>query len=137
MMLKQKGFTLIELMIVVGIVGLMAAIAVPGYRSYALKANRSDCKVGLLQQADLQERYYLRNNTYAPDTATLYGAATQLSPERICDMTVTSGDANGFVATATALGGQLADFQGGVDCTVLTLNQAGVKGPVAAATCWR
>ena len=131
-MLKQKGFTLVELMIVVAIVGVLAAIAVPNYRTYALKANRSDCKVGLLEQADLQERYYLRNNTYALDTATLYGATPPLSPEGICAMTVTSGDTNGFVATATALGGQLGD----TGCTVLTLNQAGVKGPATAATCW-
>lgn len=136
-MSKQNGFTLIELMIVIAVIATMASLSYPSYKSYVLKTKRSDCKAGLLQVSDLQERFYLRNNTYAADTATLYGGAgTQLSPEGICEMTVTNGDANSFLITATALGPQLADFQSGVDCTVLTLDQAGVKGPVSAVSCW-
>lgn len=136
-MSKQNGFTLIELMIVVAVVAIMASIALPSYTSYVLKTKRSDCKVALLAMSDLQERYYLTNNTYAPDTATLYGAAgQQLSPEGTCDMTVTNGDTNTFLLTATALGSQLADIENGTNCTVLTLDQAGVQGPPTAVTCW-
>jgi len=129
-MLKQNGFTLIELMMVVAVVGVLMGVAYPSYQNHMLKTKRSDCKAGLMRVADLQERYYLRNNTYAADTATLFGAAgQQLSPEEVCELVVTSGDSNTFVLTANALGGQLND----TGCTALTLNQAGTKGP---SSCW-
>jgi type IV pilus assembly protein PilE len=64
--LKQRnaGFTLIELMIVVAIVGILAAIAVPSYRAYVLRANRADAKRALLTLAAGFERCYTRNNSY-------------------------------------------------------------------------
>jgi len=127
MMLKQKGFTLMELMIVIAIIGILVSVAYPSYQDHVRKTNRSDCHAALLQVSDLQERYYLQKNTYAPDIVTLMGAGTHQSPHEICTMTAT-GDVNGFVITATGGTNQV-----GASCTTMTINQAGSKGP---AGCW-
>jgi len=128
-MLKYKGFTLVELMITVAIVGILAAIALPSYQTYTLKTKRSDAKIGLLQMADSQERYYLQNNSYAATNTLLYGAAVKQSPENKYLLTVTSGGATGFVVSAAAQAEQVADTA----CLTLTYNQAGTKTPAA---CW-
>ena len=129
-MFKQIGFTLIELMIVVAIIGILAAVAIPGYQEYTLMTKRTDGQIGLMDMADKQERYYSGNNTYASDVASLFGAAgDQFSPKDFYKLTVTSGDSNGFVLTATAESEQTDD----TGCTVMTYNQAGTKTP---ADCW-
>ena len=63
-MKKLKGFTLIELMIVVAIVALLAAIAYPSYTRYVEKARRADAKSALLDASQRLERCYTQNNTY-------------------------------------------------------------------------
>jgi type IV pilus assembly protein PilE len=65
--MKNKGFTLIELMVVVAIIGILVTIVLPGYRSYISEGQRSDMQVKLLSIAELQERYYLNNFSYAND----------------------------------------------------------------------
>lgn len=63
---RQRGFTLIELMITVAIIGLLAAIAYPSYTSQIAKGRRAECRSGLLQSMQQQERYYSQYNAYAP-----------------------------------------------------------------------
>ena len=127
---KQNGFTLVELLVVVAIIGILAAVVVPGYQEYTLKAKRTDGQIGLMDMGDKQERYYSQNNIYASDVATLFGAAgSQFSPKDLYQLTVTSGDSNGFVLTATAESDQADD----TGCTVMTYSQAGTKTPAA---CW-
>jgi len=65
--MKNKGFTLIELMIVVAIIGILVSVVLPGYRNYILEGQRSDMQGKLLSIADLQERYYIDNFSYADD----------------------------------------------------------------------
>ncbi len=61
---KNSGFSLIELMIAVAIVGILSAIAYPSYVSYIEKGRRSECRAGLLKTMQQQERYFTQRNTY-------------------------------------------------------------------------
>lgn len=62
---SQMGFTLIELMIVVAIIGILAMVAVPNYQQYVIRASRSAAQSELLALANLQEKIYLNSNSYA------------------------------------------------------------------------
>ena len=131
-MKKYNGFTLIELMIVVAIIGVMSAIAFPSYNSYMNKSRRADAKVSLTKIADRQERYYLQNDTYTTDLALLKVSAT--SEEGYYTLAVGKADATGFEVTATAVGTQLND----VDCKTLALDSTGSKTATGAnpTKCW-
>ena len=67
----SAGITLLELMIVVMVIGVLAAVAVPNYRDYSARARRAEATTALLQIATQQERYYLSNNTYTTDMSRL------------------------------------------------------------------
>ena len=70
---RFSGFTLIELMIAVVIVGILAAVAYPSYQDYILKARRTEGKNALLKAAQQQERYFTDNNHYADDSPQTVG----------------------------------------------------------------
>ena len=144
-MSNDKGFSLIELMIVVAIIGVIGAIALPSYDSYMLKSRRADAKVGLSKVADKQERYYLQNNIYAANTSLLGLSNPWVTDEGYYEITVDAGaDASGFTLSATAVadGPQTNDDSTGHgDCTVMKLSSTGVKeGPVGETplsdACW-
>ncbi len=69
--MKQRGFNLIELMIVVAIIGILATIAVPSYQSHIVTASREAAQTELMQMAAMQERIYLNSNAY---TTSITGA---------------------------------------------------------------
>lgn len=134
---KNKGFTLIELMIVVAIIGIIGAVAFPSYESYMKKSRRADAKVGMTKIVDREERFYIQNNTY---TTAITGAAglnfsSNQSENGYYSFAITSTDplAN-FTVTATALGIQTSDTDTTAgDCTTMTLDSTGLKTPAA---CW-
>ena len=114
-----KGFTLIELMITVAIVGILAAIAYPSYLDQVRQSRRADAQSALLQAANRQERYFTTQYTYA-DTLDKLGMPA-VTENDAYTLNVT-GDANGFVITATPQNDQVND-----DCTSLTINERGEK----------
>src|ERR687891_2609719 len=86
---KSPGFTLIELMIVVVIIGILAAVAYPQYRDFALRSNRAEAKALLVDAAARQERFFSDNNSYADDMTDLgYGANPAVSENSFYNVAV-------------------------------------------------
>src|SRR5882672_288213 len=77
---STTGFTLMELLIVMVIIGILTAIALPNYSEYIARGNRTDAKATLLQIAQWQERYRSENNGYAPGDQTVLPASLIYSP---------------------------------------------------------
>ena len=135
----QKGFTLIELMVVVAIVGLLAVLVIPSYQDSVRKARRTDAKTAVTTIAQLMERYNTQNNSYLLATLGVCGGAAGTIPFQACSengfyaIEFSKLTVNEFVITATAQGSQAADTA----CPTYTINEAGVRGPTGTvATCW-
>lgn len=96
---NKKGFTLIELMIVVAIIGILAAIAIPNFMNYQCKAKQSEAKSNLGNIRSMEEAYYAEYDTYA-GVATV-GFETKGGAGRYT-YTLTTGNTTGYTATATA-----------------------------------
>lgn len=142
-MIRARGVTLIELMIVVVIVGILAAIAYPSYRGYVLRSHRSDAKIALERMAQTLERCYTNSTpkTYAtcPALATVIGGTATTSDNGYYSVTIPTATATAFSISATAVGGQLADS----DCRTFTLNNVNTRVATTAASadnsavCWQ
>lgn len=136
-----RGVTLLELMIVIAIVALLASIAVPSYRNYVLRAQRSDATAALLRIAAAQEKFYLQNNTY---TAALDNTGLNIgtaSEHGWYNLSVTAANTTGFSAQATAPAAS-AQYRD-TDCRTFTITETGARGATKAssaantAACWR
>lgn len=133
---KTRGVTLIELMVVILVLGILAAFALPGYRQYLLRTHRAEAKSALLNLAAAQEKFYLQNNTYADDDALTDAPPAGLGLSDTTEngyysIEITAADADGFSATATAEDGQADDAH----CATFTIDQAGAK-TATSADCW-
>src|SRR5690242_9268379 len=85
----MRGVTLMELLLVIGILSILSMIAVGSYRTYSLHANRSDATTSLMKIQAAQEKYYLQNNTYA-SSPTALGILT-VSPAGFYNLTMAQG----------------------------------------------
>ena len=134
-----RGFTLIEIMMVVLILGIVVAVALPSYRSAQQKAGRAEAKAALLEVASMQERFYTTNNSYSTNASPLASPAvasfTSESGKYVVTVAACSGGtiAACFLATATPQGAQASDV-----CGNLTLSSTGVRGSSAGVPteCW-
>ena len=132
---KMQGITLLELMIVVALIGALAAIALPNYRDAAARAKRSEARAALLQIATNQECFYLQNNTYTDILDNLGfpgGGNCVLSPTETYQICVGPADENDFTATATY---QKADNEAG-KCLTFGIDGSGVKQSAPYTDCW-
>jgi type IV pilus assembly protein PilE len=143
---RERGVTLLELMAVVVIIGILASIAIPSYRSYLLRAQRTDATAALLQIAAAQEKFYLQNNAYADndhiDDAPPAGLGIPKTEHDYYTLAIASDNLSlRFTATATQkAGGPQAKDK---DCKSFTIDQAGTRGAVNQSDadntpgCWR
>jgi type IV pilus assembly protein PilE len=156
----SKGFTLIELMITVAIIGILAGIALPSYNSYVAKARRAEARGQLLQAAQYMQRFYAANDSYSTDRSgasvlSNMPANLQKSPAegtalyQLNPSITTDGNYTGtFSASAFTL--SMAPITGrsmvADECGVLTLSSTGIRGvtingTAASATirdkCWK
>ena len=143
---RQRGMNLIELLVVVAIVGMLAAVAYPSYVQHIVDTKRTASRSVLLQVADRQQQFFMDNKTYAADLTNLgYGA----NPLVVADdgREVASGDADSvysislsnvavttYTITAAPLNGQLSRD---THCGSMTLNQSGNRSQTGSGTdCW-
>lgn len=131
---RMAGVTLIELMMVLVIVAILGAVAIPSYRQYSMRANRTEAQSALLQLATNQERYYTQNgNSFTSVLADINMDAT--TRNGYYQLRVTAADAARFEAVATAIGTMAAD----ADCQTFTITSDGERtaAPDPKGDCWR
>jgi len=142
-----KGFTLIEIMIVVAIIAIIAAIALPSYTSYVARARRADARAPLLQATQFMQRFYSANDQYHK-TRDGTKDAIDVLPDNL-KKSPTEGTALYALSfsgtpTASAYTLQMVPVAGtsmaSDTCGTYTINQAGVKtvsGSKSVAECWK
>jgi type IV pilus assembly protein PilE len=148
---KQHGFTLIELMITVAVIGILAAVAYPSYTQYIVRANRSAAQSFMFSVNNKQEQYMLDARMYAgganaladlnmtvpADVASRYGITVACTMPTAVGNCAELAGAPTYTIIGTPIGSQLAKD---TKCATLTLNNLGVKtksGTASSASdCW-
>ena len=119
---RSRGFTLVELIIVLAVIAILASIAFPSYQDYVQRSRRAVAQTALLETVQAKERFHTANNTYAGSpcagTADHYAVAC------------TVNTATAFTITATPQGGQASDA-----CGTLSITHTGAKTP-STSGCW-
>lgn len=131
-MARVRGFTLIELMVVVAIIAILAAIAVPAYSRYAYRSRRGDGQELLLRIATAQERHYATYNKYG--SLSDIGFTDTSSEKRYYTASIPASSSSAFTATATPAGAQANDL-----CGNLSIDNTGKKsysGNETNGHCW-
>ncbi|SRR6056297_827297 len=132
-----SGFTLIELMITIGILAIIVGVAIPSYTQYVLKAGRSDAQNVLMQASQTLERCFTRYSAYNDGDCPLANGATVMSENDKYQLTVAS-TATTFDLTAAPQSPQDKD----TECGSFTLDETGARGisasndPDDVAECW-
>jgi type IV pilus assembly protein PilE len=136
-MKDSRGFTLIEVMIVVVIVGILAAVAYPSYSEYIKRGYRAEGMALLNDAAARQERYFAQSNSYITSTSSLGELGLTVTSDTVASTNdrytlSVAGGSGGYMLTATPT---FSDSQ----CGNLTLTATGSRGSSAGSVdnCWR
>jgi type IV pilus assembly protein PilE len=137
-----RGVTLLEILVVLVLVGIITALAVPAYRQHLVRVNRSEATASLYAIASAQERHYLRHGRYTSDIAAAPPAglgftASTASHRYALSVAV---DAEGQTFTASATPTRTGSQDGDGECLVFSLDHRGrraVSGTRETAFCWR
>ncbi|WP_185235494.1 type IV pilin protein [Teredinibacter franksiae] len=144
MISNNRGFTMIELMIVIVIVAVLAAVAVPSYQSSVIKNNRSIGKTALMTLVSRQEQYFVNNKSYTTDltklgypAATFYvnnnGDSSVNSTGGVYQMSLSGATASAFTVVATPVNNQVSD----TTCANLSLTHRGIESASGGGeSCW-
>ena len=128
-----SGMTLIELLIVVAIVGILAAVAGPAWNDQVIKSRRADARNTLLAAQIEQEQYRANNLTYATSMSAMGMGSFDSTSRDYYRLEVVSADATSFLITATPNGNQANDST----CNVFAVRQTGPEhSGYAALSCW-
>ena len=141
---RQRGVTLVELLIVVAIVAILSAIATASYRTYMLRANRTDATAQLLRIQVAEEKYFLQSGAYVTDSVTM-ATSLNATPQGLGINTTSpggyyvlslaprlAGNTSTYLATANATGSQLQDST----CPTFSIDDQGTRLPVDSTGCW-
>jgi len=138
---RRAGFSLVELLVVLVIMGVLSAVALPGYTRYVQRGHRTEAMAALLESQHFMERYYSANGQYLSPANDL-----PLLPQRLqgipsqgtvrYQLSVREATLNSYVLQAVPEGSMAGDV-----CGSLTINQAGLRGVLnstrSVAECWR
>lgn len=142
--MKQKGVTLLELLITVAIIGIIAAVAYPSYQSFMEKARRADGQAALMALAAAMERTFTVDNTYAtaasggiPDSDVFPSQAPLDGTDKYYNLTIPTANATSFEIRAVPITGGPQDND---DCKTLTLTHTGERDVLGSSLtkddCW-
>ena len=138
---RQAGFSLVELLVVLVIMGVISALALPGYTRYVQRGNRTEVMTALLEAQHFMERYYSANGQYLSPAN-----AVPMLPQRLqgipsqgtvrYQLSVREATANSYLLQAVPEGSMADDV-----CGSLTINQTGLRGVLnstnSVSECWR
>ena len=140
---RAAGFSLVELMTVIAVMGILATISVSSYRKYVLRANRTEARTALLAVQVAQEKFFLQNNTYATNLATVTAAppagqgvtldSTGMTPGGHYVISFPAATATTYTLQAQATGTQTKDDSA---CQLYSVTEQGVLTPPAGTSCW-